>query len=112
MTLKIEKQEIPLEVDSNGVVHVAGTRVTLDSVVAVFEQGATAEQIVQEFDTLKLADVYAVIVYYLRHGSEVESYLQRRTHERETVRRECEARFGDTKGVRERLLKRRSPQGT
>ncbi|WP_390889389.1 DUF433 domain-containing protein [Leptodesmis sichuanensis] len=42
-------------------VHVGKTRVTLDTVVAVFKQGSTAEEIVYRYPTLKLADVYATI---------------------------------------------------
>ena len=36
---------------------------------------ATPETIVQRYSTLALADVYAVVTYYLRHRSEVEEYL-------------------------------------
>ena len=49
MTLVIEAEPIPLEMHPDGVVRVGGTRVTLDSVVAAFSQGATAEEIVQRY---------------------------------------------------------------
>ena len=47
-----------------------GTRVTLEAIVAAFSDGATAEEIAQDFPAVSLSDVYAVISYYLRHRSE------------------------------------------
>lgn len=50
---------------------VGGTRVTLDTLVAAFEQGATTEEIAQQYPSPGLADVYSVIGYYLRRRDEV-----------------------------------------
>jgi hypothetical protein len=69
-------------------------------------EGATAEEIVQQYPVLALADVYAVIGYYLRHRPEVEAYLAQRREAAERVRRENRARF-DATGIRARLLARR-----
>ena len=77
----------------------------LETVVEVFNSGATAEEIAQDFPVLRLDDVYAVITYYLRHRDEVETYLQTRRAQAEEVRRKVEARFPQT-GLRERLLAR------
>ena len=96
---------IPLHVDADGVIRVSGTRVTLDTLVAAFAEGATAEEIVQQYPALNLADVYSVIGYYLRHPGGVQSYLQQRQQHAETARRQNETRF-DPAGVRERLLSR------
>jgi len=85
---------------------VAGTRVTLDTVAHAFERGATAEEIVQQYPVLPLADVYSVLGYLLRHQSEVAAYLATRTEQRATVRTENERRL-DPKGIRARLLARR-----
>ena len=79
------------------------TRVTLDTVVAAFSEGATAEEIVQQYPSLKLSDVYYVLGYYLRHPSEVDAYLQQRKAIANTVRHENERRF-DPSGLRDRLL--------
>jgi uncharacterized protein (DUF433 family) len=106
MSITFPAAQLPLVSDSDGVVRVGGTRVTLETVVAAFHEGATAEEIVQQYPSLKLADVYQVIGYYLRRTSEVEAYLQRRQAEAEIVRQENEARF-DPQGVRDRLLARR-----
>ena len=71
-----------------------------------FKQGTTAEGIVEQYSSLDLADVYAVISYYLRHQNEVESYLQQRQKLAENVRAENERRF-PSKGLRDRLLAQR-----
>lgn len=98
-------EPIPLSTDTNGVIRVAGTRVTLETVVGAFETGATPEEIAQDFPTLRLDDIYAVITYYLRHRKEVEAYLQRRGAQAEKIRREIEA-HSPQRGLRERLLAR------
>jgi len=85
---------------------VGKTRVTLDTVVAAFQEGATAEEIIYQYPALELADVYSVIGYFLRQRSEVEAYLQDRRQKADNVRRQNENRFGP-QGVRERLLARR-----
>jgi len=107
MSLSSVTEIIPLEADSSGVVRVGKTRVTLDTDVAAFCEGATAEEIVHQYPSLNLADVYYVIGYYLRRSSEVEGYLRGRKAKAEAVRRKNEARF-DPQGVRDRLLSRHS----
>ena len=106
-TLLIEARPVPLKTDADGVVRVGGTRVTLDTVVAAFEEGATAEEIVYQYPSLDLADVYAVIGYYLQRRSDIETYLRRRQQQRDEVREQNEARF-DPRGIRNRLLARRT----
>ncbi|NER01988.1 MAG: DUF433 domain-containing protein [Okeania sp. SIO3C4] len=103
MTISITAEPIPLTINTDGVALVAGTRVTLDTVVYVFQQGATAEEICLAYPSLNLADVYAVIVYYLRHQEEVEKYLQGRQKIAQEVRRKNEAKF-DPQRVRDRLI--------
>jgi uncharacterized protein (DUF433 family) len=107
VSLAAATQPLPLSEDADGVIRIGGTRVTLDTVVATFNEGASAEDIVSRYPALDLADVYAVIAYYLRHGDEVQTYLQRRREEAAVVRIENERRF-DPNGVRDRLLRRRT----
>ncbi len=78
---------------------------TLDTLVATFEDGATPEEIAQQFPSVELADVYAVIAYYLERRTDVRAYLAKREATRELVRSQNEQRF-DPVGVRERLLRR------
>lgn len=107
MGLTIEDERAPLEISAEGVVRVGGTRVTLDTVVAAFEQGATPEEIAQQYPVLHLADVYATVGYYLRHRSEVESYLRVRQKEADDARNKNVPRF-EAGDVRARLLARHS----
>ena len=54
MSLAIKAEPAPLAVAADGIVRVGGTRVTLDTIVAVFKQGATAEEIVHRYPSLRL----------------------------------------------------------
>jgi len=109
MTLAIMAESAPLRANEDGVILVGNTRVTLDTVVAVFNQGTTAEEIVYRYPSLKLADVYATIAFYLRHQSEVDAYLQQRGQQAQEIRAMNQARF-DPQGLRDRLLARRTEQ--
>jgi uncharacterized protein (DUF433 family) len=76
----------PLRLDDTGVVRVGATRVTLDTLVGSYRDGNTAEEIVQQFPTLALADVHAAIAFYLTHVSEVEAYLLQRQKDATNIR--------------------------
>lgn len=103
----ITQSEVPpLREDPDGAVRVGGTRVLLEMVIWSFQDGATPEAIVQRFSTLSLADVYAVIAYYLRHRSEVESYLARREQRGDEVQAMIRDQQGDLSDIRARLLAR------
>ena len=106
MTLVVTPQSPPLTTNADGVVRIGGTRVTLETVVGVFHDGATAEEIVQQYPSLALADVYAVIGYYLKYRPDVDDYLRQERQRSDQVRQENERQFDPT-GVRERLLARR-----
>lgn len=106
MALVIQTKPVPLQADPQGVIRVEGSRVTLDTIVGAFNAGATAEEIVYQYPSLQLVDVYAVISYYLQHRAEVEKYLLERKMESERVRRKNEDRFS-SQGIRERLLARK-----
>lgn len=106
MTISISAQPVPLTVDVDDVIRVGNTRVTLDTIIAAFSEGATAEEIAQQYPSLTLADVYAVIGYYLQRRTEVEDYLRQRRQVTEKIRRQNESRF-EPVGVRARLLARR-----
>ena len=105
--LLIVAQTIPIELDVDGVARVGKTRVTLDTVVAAFNQGATAEEIVYRYPSLKLSDVYSTISFYLNHQQEVSEYLQQRQQQAQEIRLVNERKF-DPHGLRDRLLARRA----
>jgi uncharacterized protein (DUF433 family) len=59
-----------------GMYYVAGTRVSLDSIVYAFLEGHTAESIQQSVSLLTLEQVYGAITYYLAHHESIDAYLQ------------------------------------
>jgi uncharacterized protein (DUF433 family) len=107
MNLIIQPEPIPIAIKEDGVARIAGTRVTLDTVVGAFNDGASAEEIAQQYPSLELSDVYAVITYYLREKAAVDAYLDEYHQRGEQIRQEVEARFNAV-GIRERLMARRT----
>jgi uncharacterized protein (DUF433 family) len=99
----------PIREDASGALRVGESRVLLELVIRAFQDGATAETIVQRYSTLTLPDVYGVIAYYLRHRGEIEDYLGRREQLAQDVRQRIEASQGDLKEIRDRISARRQP---
>ena len=110
MPLALTPLVLPLRVDGDGVMRVANTRVTLDTVIAAFSSGATAEQIVQDYPVLQLPDVYAVIAFYLRHQPEVDTYLAEQRAHAEPLQQQWTAQYNASE-IRNRLLARRNVEG-
>ena len=81
-------------------------RISLGLVVEQYENGMTPDDLIRAYDTLDLADLHAVIAYYLRHRPEVRAYLKRRQDEAEALRAKIEAER--PRVAREELLARRS----
>ena len=104
--LPLHPEPPPLRVDEGGAVRVGKSRVSLDLVVEQYENGMTPEDLIRAYDTLELADVHAVIAYYLRHRDEVRAYLKRRAEEAVALRARIEAER--PRVTREELLARRS----
>jgi uncharacterized protein (DUF433 family) len=69
---------------------VGQTRVSFESVWHMYQQGANPAAIVEAFDTLSLADIYAVLAWALRHPKDVDAYLKRLEDEAGQVRRQLE----------------------
>lgn len=97
---------IPLSRDAHGVYRVGDSRVTLDLVVRAFNRGATAEEIAQDFPSLQLPDIYQVIGYYLKHGSDLAEYFDARAREEREMLGAHEEEWSP-RGLRQRLLARR-----
>ena len=72
---------------------VAGTRVSLDSVVYAFLAGQSPESIIQSFSVLTLEEVYGAVAFYLGHRAEVEACLARGRQQYEDLA--ARAREGD-----------------
>jgi uncharacterized protein (DUF433 family) len=97
----------PLREDAHGVVRIGATRVTLGCVVALYEQGASAEEIALRYDALALGDVYATLSFYTAHRSEVAEYLNGQQRESARSRAIAEQRSPSTE-LRRRLVSRKS----
>jgi uncharacterized protein (DUF433 family) len=65
----------------DGAYRIAGTRISLDSVVYAFLNGQTPESIAQSFPLLTLEQVYGAITYYLAHRADIDAYLEQREAE-------------------------------
>jgi uncharacterized protein (DUF433 family) len=107
--LPLHAERPPLRVDEGGAVRVGKSRISLDLVVEQYENGMAPEDMVRAYDTLVLADVHAIIAYYLRHRDEVRAYLKRRGEEAEALRAKIEAER--PRVSRQGLLARRTARG-
>jgi uncharacterized protein (DUF433 family) len=58
-----------------GVRYVCGSRVSLASLVWLWRDGQSAEAIREAYPTLRLAEVYGALAYYLDHQGEVDREL-------------------------------------
>jgi uncharacterized protein (DUF433 family) len=89
-TLPLHRDHPPLRPEEGGVVRVGTSRISLDLIVAQYENGMTPEDMVRAYDSLALVDVYGAIAYYLRHQELVKEYLARRKEEAEALRAKIE----------------------
>jgi uncharacterized protein (DUF433 family) len=99
-------ETMPLVTGGDGVIRLSGTRVPLETVIAAFRDGATPEEIAQQYPSIPLGDLYEVIGYYLRHEADLSSYLRDRLQNAEQTRTSNETRWVPD-GIRARLLARR-----
>jgi uncharacterized protein (DUF433 family) len=90
MNIALETIPVPLQEDGHGGLRIGQTRVSLESVWHLSQQGASPADIVRAFDTLDLADVHVVLAWALRHAEEVSAYLKRRDDEAAQLRHQLE----------------------
>ncbi len=73
----------------NGGCYVAGTRISLDSVVHAYRNGAAPESILRSFPLIgSLERVYGTITFYLANQAEIDKYLQQQETAWEVARNE------------------------
>jgi uncharacterized protein (DUF433 family) len=107
VTIPILAEAPPIR-DIGGVLRVGQTGVLLETLLWAFQRGSTPEDIVDQFPSLALADVYDVIAYYLRHRGELEPYLTaREAHYRDETN---EILAATPEGVLQRRLRSRRRQ--
>ena len=90
--------------ERDGNYYVAGTRISLDSIVHAFRRGESPETICQNFDVLRLEEVYGAIAYYLAKQDEVDVYLIRQGEKWSEGKRSAEPLPAS---LRERLMRAR-----
>jgi len=98
----------PLHQDGRGVIRVIGSRITLDTLVHIYQRGDTLEEIHEGFPSLSLEQIKGVIAWYLNHTAEANEYLAIGETKAEELRKEIE-NDPRHKELRE-LLKRRWEQ--
>ncbi len=82
-----------VRVDEHSVLRVGTTRVMLDSVIASFRQGHSAETIQQQYPAASLEEIYGAIAWYLAHEDVVLPYLARQGSIWDREREEAERRL-------------------
>jgi len=112
MSTAFQAEPIPLHQDEQGDIRVGASHVLLDLVIHAFQDGATPEAIMQMYPTLKLADVYGAITYYLRHKGEVDSYLRHREQRAVAVRKNVDLNQNNMVEIRRQLLDRQEQAGS
>ena len=84
--------DVPLRYDDHGVIRVTGSRITLDVLVDCLEMGDTIDGIHEGFPSISLAQIDAIIRWYLDHKAEADEYIRIGKEEAEKIRREIESR--------------------
>jgi len=62
--------------ERGGGYYVIGSRVSLESLIRLFLDGASPEAIVDDFPTLSLEQVYGAITFYLANRTRMDAYLR------------------------------------
>src|SRR5262249_1585444 len=97
---------VPVREEPAGVLRVGKSRVLLELVLRAFKAGATPESIVQSYDTLNLADVYAIDAPYLATPEPFQEYLRRREEAGDQMRQKIEQAQGPQGNLRATLMAR------
>lgn len=84
-------QSVPLTLWEDGTIRVKGTRLLLDMIIHAYKRGDIPEVIADSFPAASLAEVYAIIAYYLNNQEEIDKYLEKRKKEGEEIRKLIEA---------------------
>ena len=95
----------------NGGYYVAGTCVSLDSIVQAFQEGMSAETIHGEFDTLPLAQVDGALAYYLENQVFIDGYRARQERRFAAVREKADRTPDDLRQRIEAAIRANGKQG-
>ena len=89
-------QSVPLTLSKDGTIRVKGTGLPVDRIIYLHNQGEIPEAIFESFpsDAYAVADIYAIIAYYLSNKEKFDDYLAKREKEAQRIREEIESRPG------------------
>ena len=73
----------------NGAYYIAGTRVSLDSVVYAFLRGESPEGIAESFPALGLEQIFGALTFYMANREVVDRHLSEGQREFETLRQQA-----------------------
>ena len=96
----------------NGGYYIAGSRVSLDSVVYEFMQGASPELIARSFPSVRLEQVYGAITFYLANQQAIDEYLKAGETEYEQQVQDARARDPQLYQRLEKILHSKQTSGT
>lgn len=86
-------QTVPLSFWKDGTIRIKGTRLLLDMIVGAHNRGECPEEIFKSFpsDGYTIADIYAVIAYYLSHKTKIDNHLAERTKNADAIWKKIES---------------------
>jgi uncharacterized protein (DUF433 family) len=90
MPVTLEEMLVETPGICGGKLRINGTRITVERVAAMTEQGYSAQQILESYDHLSLAQVYAALAYYHANREEVDANLAANEREFERLKQEVE----------------------
>jgi len=97
--------------ERNGGLYVAGSRVSLDSVVYAYLRGESPIGIAESFTSLSLNQINGAIEYYLANRAAVDAYLEQQEIEFDRMREESRAKdpafYAKLDAARKEMLARR-----
>ena len=105
--VKFQVTAPPFRWDEVGGIRIGSSRVTLDSLLASYDNGSTPEEIAIQFSSLRLEDIYTSIAYYLNHRQEIDSYLEQRDRQAQQLRQQLIQKH-NLVDLRQRLFTRQS----
>lgn len=74
----------------NETYYIAGSRVSLDSVVYAFLRGESPEGIAESFPALRLEQIFGALAYYMANREVLDRYLSEGQREFEAMRQQAE----------------------
>jgi uncharacterized protein (DUF433 family) len=103
--LEFKTSAPPFRWDEAQSIRIGKSRVTLDSILASYNNGSAPEEIAVQYSVLGLGEIYAAIAYYLNHRQEIDDYLAQRRHKAQQRRSEFVQRY-NLADLRQRLSDR------